>query len=268
MRFNLTLQIIGQNRILPINYQYPLHSWIYRVIQQANAEFSQFLHGEGYRLGDRQFKLFTFSQLNGEPYRIYKKEQRIGFYGNELQLGISFWIPEAAEHFIRGLFMGQQFRLGDRLSQVDFEVVRIEALPRPLFEEVMHYRTATPVVVSVHVPEHKHPQYRAPNDEGYAQRLLMNLQRKAEAVGLSLPMTSATAFHEGKLDFADEWKLDLSGPFRRKGIFVKQHTPMQNKIIGYIYHFEMIAPPEVQQLAYYAGLGEDNSMGFGYCDVK
>ncbi|WP_367281913.1 CRISPR-associated endoribonuclease Cas6 [Tunicatimonas pelagia] len=47
---------------------------------------------------------------------------------------------------------------------------------------------------------------------------------------------------------------------------VKQHTPQQNKIIGYTYNLTLTAPPEVQQLAYYAGLGEDNSMGFGFLE--
>ena len=261
MRFNLILRITSQQRVLPINYQYPLHSWVYRVIQQADAEFSRFLHNEGYTLEGRRFKLFTFSQLKGEPYRIFKKEERIGFYGSELQLGVSFWIPEAAEHFIRGLFTGQQFRLGDKISQVDLEVVRIEALHRPTFNKGMRYRTVTPVVVSKRVPDRKHPQYLLPNDKEYAQRLLMNLQRKAEAVGLSL--TAPTMVSK---ELAEHWELNLISPFRKKGILVKQHTPMQNKIIGYIYDFTLTAPPEVQQLAYYAGLGEDNSMGFGYVE--
>ncbi|WKN44380.1 CRISPR-associated endoribonuclease Cas6 [Tunicatimonas pelagia] len=212
MRFNLVLRVIGNHRVLPINYQYPLHSWVYRVIQQADAEFSRFLHDKGYTVGSRRFKLFTFSQLKGEPYRIFAKEERIGFYGPELQLGVSFWLPEAAEHFIRGLFMGQQFRLGDRISQVDLEVVRIEALPRPQFTETMRYRILTPVVVSIRLPEHKHPQYQIPNNNGYTEQLLKNLQHKAEAARLNLPEVA-----DNNRDFTEAWKLKLNSSFRKKG---------------------------------------------------
>ena len=265
MRFTLTLQMTGPARVLPINYQYPLHGWIYRTLQRAEAAFSRFLHDEGYRLGHRSFKLFTFSTLRGEPYRIYKEEQRIAFEGRELQLEVSFWLPAAAEHFVRGLFMGQRFRLGDVLSQVALEVVRIEARPRPLFIDTMSYRATTPVVVSRHVEGRKHPQYMAPDQEGYAARLLTNLQRKAEAVGVALP---AVVFHPHDTGFAEDWNFAVPGAFRKKGITVKQHTPEQNKIIGYTYDFTLTAPPAVQQLAYYAGVGEDNSMGFGYISDK
>ena len=291
MRFNLVLQITGAHRTLPINYQYPLHSWIYRVIQQSNATFSHFLHEKGYSAtrvpvdddhrvtsssrktatadetalvgkGAPSFKLFTFSQLTGKPFRIFKEEQRIAFYGSELSLGVSFWLPEAAEHFIRGLFMGQRFRLGDSISQVDLEVVRIEAMPRPLFSEVMHYRTISPVVVSVRTPDRKHPQYIAPDDDRYPTQLLRNLLHKAEAVKLEVSATD-----RGDVS-SEEWQLAIQGPFRKKGILVKQHTPMQNKIIGYTFDFALTAPFAIQQLAYYAGLGEDNSMGFGFLAVK
>ena len=260
MRFRLVLQVIGTHRVLPINYQYPLHSWIYRTLQRADADFSQFLHDQGYGTGHRTFKLFTFSSLTGTPYRIFRKEQRIGFYGDELYLGVSFWLPEAAEHFVRGLFAGQQFRLGDAVSQVALEVVRIEAMPRPTFAPVMHYQATTPVVVSTHEPGHKHPQYQAPDAPSYAERLLMNLRRKAEVA-----FTEATPTPNN--EWAGTWNFAYLGKFRKKGVTVKQHTPQENKIIGYTYDFTLTAPLMVQQLAYYAGVGEDNSMGFGYIDV-
>ena len=274
MRFTLYLQILGNLRVLPINYQYPLHSWIYRTLQQAHADFSRFLHDEGYTVGHRTFKLFTFSPLRGEPYRIFRGEQRIGFYGSEVRLGVSFWLPEAAEHFIRGLFMGQQFRLGDRISQVHLEVIRIEAQSRPLFTETMRYRTLTPVVVSAHVPGHKHAQYLPPDYPTYAERLLNNLLHKAEAVKLNVPTKEvarasvADISDKGPARLSEGWEFATLGTFRKKGITIKQHTPQQNKIIGYTYDLVLRAPPTIQQLAYYAGLGEDNSMGFGYLEAR
>lgn len=65
MRFTLILHITSRNRILPINYQYPLHSWIYRVIQTVDAEFSRFLHDEGYGVGNK---------MNGLLCKIRRQE--------------------------------------------------------------------------------------------------------------------------------------------------------------------------------------------------
>lgn len=270
MRFNLTLQIIGSGRTIPINYQYALHSWIYRVIQRADAEFSHFLHEQGYQQGEKRFKLFTFSQLTGKPFRLFKEEQRIAFYGTEgaapqLRLAVSFWLPEAAENFIRGLFLGQRFSLGDVISQAEMEVERIEAMPRPVFGEVMQYQAVTPVVVSIREPDRKHPQYLPPDNEIYTGQLMKNLQHKAEAARLTVPMVAIAG--ENKI-WTDGWRMKRTSPFRKRGITVKQYTTMQNKIIGYTYDVELTAPPKIQQLAYYAGLGEDNSMGFGFLEIK
>ena len=49
MRFKLTLLAKqNSNTIIPINYQYPTSAAIYKIIKKADAEFSSFLHDEGY----------------------------------------------------------------------------------------------------------------------------------------------------------------------------------------------------------------------------
>lgn len=256
MRFNLSLRITSRNKVLPINYQYPLHSWIYNVIQSANAEFSKFLHDDGYRLGNKKFKLFTFSGLQGEPFRIYKQEQRIGFYGEEISLQISFYIDQAAEYFITGLFKGQSFSLGDHISQVDFEVIRIEAMPRPSFQETMQYQCITPVVISYQPEGRKQAKYYRPEEEEYEELFIRHLVQKHA----SLPLPVLAGEHSLP---SSGWKFKLSGKSRRKGVHIKQHTPGHTQVIGYRYNFGLTAPVEVHELGYYAGFGEKNSLGFG-----
>lgn len=260
----------SHNRILPINYQYPLHSWIYKVIQSADAEFSSFLHDEGYRSGDcrsghKSFKLFTFSPLACQPYKIYPQEQRIELKGQEIQLQISFLIDQAAEHFIRGLFAGQQFSLGDTISQVDFEVVRIEAQPRPVFQSTMCYRCLSPVVISQKETGRQHAQYVYPEDPSYAALFLRHLVQKQLTVLQLVHEGGNQAWIEAVRRAAD-WQFRLRSKPRKKGIHIKQHTPHHTQVIGYLYDFELTAPPEVQEMAYYAGFGEKNSLGFGMCE--
>lgn len=261
MRFTLILHITSTKRVLPINYQYPLHSWIYKVIQSADEAFSRFLHDQGYGSGSKSFKLFTFSPLSCQPYKIYPQEQRIALLGEEVKLQISFLIHQAAEHFVRGLFAGQQFSLGDAISQVAFEVVRIEAQPRPDFTETMHYRCLSPVVISTKRGETPHAQYLHPEDSGYADLFLRHLVQKGAAVP---SLTADTNHTQVESDWAAlRWQFRLLSKPRRKGIHIKQHTSQHTQVIGYLYDFELTAPPRVHEMAYYAGFGEKNSLGFG-----
>ena len=73
MRFSLTLQVLSHNKLLPINYQYELYS----VLQTADAKYSRFLHDSGYLNGSHSFKLFTFSPLHIQPFRLHGKTQQI-----------------------------------------------------------------------------------------------------------------------------------------------------------------------------------------------
>lgn len=259
MRFKLILNITSRNKVLPINYQYPLHSWIYKVIQSADAEFSHFLHEEGYTLGYKKFKLFTFSPLTSRPFKIFKKDERIGLYGDEVQLQISFLIDQVAEKFIMGLFMGQQFFLGDQISQVDFEVVRIEAKPKPVFQEKMRYRCLSPVTISIKEEGKTHAQYLHPEDSRYTDLFIRHLQQKQASVPQLAHASSGQVWDE------NDWQFKLLSKPRKKGVHIKQHTPDHTQVIGYQYDCELKAPLEVHEIAYYAGFGEKNSLGFGMC---
>ncbi|MFP4097134.1 MAG: CRISPR-associated endoribonuclease Cas6 [Cyclobacteriaceae bacterium] len=254
MRFKLILHITSSKRVLPLNYQYPLHAWIYRTIEQADADFSRFLHDEGYASGSKKFKLFTFSPLSCRPYKIFRQEERIAFQGDEISLQISFMIDQAAEKFIMGLFMGQRFSLGDPISQADFEVVRIEALPRPEFKEKMRYRCLSPVVISVMETGKAHAQYKGPAHPEYEKLFLNHLAEKYKAV----PQLAGSI-----PDSPQDWQFRLLSKPRQKLIHIKQHTEAATKVRGYQYDFELTAPAEVQEMGYYAGFGEKNSLGFG-----
>ncbi len=49
MRLKITLEAKGAGTTLPANYQYPLSATIYKILQQSDADYSQFLHETGYR---------------------------------------------------------------------------------------------------------------------------------------------------------------------------------------------------------------------------
>jgi CRISPR-associated endoribonuclease Cas6 len=73
MRIKITLTRTSKQRMLPMDYQYYIGAWIYKVIGNANHEFASFLHSEGYRDGNKQFKLFNYSPLDFGKPKLWKE---------------------------------------------------------------------------------------------------------------------------------------------------------------------------------------------------
>lgn len=257
MRFKLILSRTGKRNFLPFNYQYELSAWIYKIISAADTDFSQFLHGPAYSSGSKNFKLFTFSNLNLQPFKIHKEHKRIEMLGQEATLEISFLIDKAAETFIKGLFINQHCVIGDRISQIEFVVGRIEATPPPFFKETMAYTTLSPLCLSV--PGEKHAQYLHPKDPLYGNLLIKNLTQKFQV----LP-TAATTIPEEPIELSTinfNFKL-LSEPKSRL-ITIKALTAQETKLRGYDFKFELTAPLFLHEIGYYGGFGEKGSLGFG-----
>src|SRR5437867_13261396 len=125
MRFNLTLITTASPSIISMNYQYPLSAAIYKIIQRAYNAFAAFLHNTGYGQGHKSFKLFTFSDIN-TPFKI--TGDRMQMLSNTARVTICFYMPQAAENFIKGLFMNQQLEIADKKSKATFVVQQIEAV--------------------------------------------------------------------------------------------------------------------------------------------
>ena len=58
----------------------------------------------------------------------------------------------------------------------------------------------------------------------------------------------------------------LSAP-KQKLVTIKPYTDNETKVRGFVYSFRLKAPVALQELGYYAGFGEKNSMGFGCGEV-
>jgi CRISPR-associated endoribonuclease Cas6 len=274
MRFQLTLTRLQGDR-LPLNYQYELSAWLYRVIQAASPEFSRFLHEQGYPLGNQEtatkrFKLFTFSHLRIPAFRVEREKGRIWVQSSEVFLQVSFCLEEAAEHFITGLFMNQRFGLGDRQSQIDFTISAVAALPQPTFAEKMRFRTLSPLCVSVTEERlgkqgvtRLMPQYRSPEDPDFAACLFNNLINKYIALAQhQLAGVGMSAQEEEPL-----LAFRLLSPPKEKKILIKANTSEETKIRAYLFDFELQAPIPLLEFGYAVGFGEKNSTGFGCVEV-
>jgi len=261
MRFTINLTRESQEAMLPINYQYELSSLIYKTIDRANSAFSAFLHQQGYLAFGNKFRLFTFSRLSFDKHKVIRASGRIHHIGKEATFEISFLVDRASEEFIKGLFMDQVIVLGDKFSQVTYAVAGIYGLTPPEFKEVMTYRSISPLFIRQKRADGGE-DYLQPSDKEFGNLLVRNLCSKT--VAYASQREGEVAADLQILDF--EFK--ALGKVYQNGVTIKQHSPYQTKLIGYLFEFELKVSPSLQEIGYYAGFGHLGSQGFGCVRVK
>lgn len=256
MRFELTLNRTTKQRMLPMDYQYYISAWIYKVLKQADHKFASFLHEKGYGQNETKlYKLFCFSRLNFGKPKLWKEKKLFEISAHEIKLQISFDVKEAATNFIKGLFMQQEFYLGDKFNGIDFKVANVAALPEPEFSKTMHYHLQTPWVVSFKTENDKHPQYLSPTNKIFKTLVIKHIVEKFNNT------RNAESF------LAEQIKLKLTSDFKRSSFVMKPGTKEQSRIVGNLFEFELTAPIEVHRLVWNAGVSEKSSSGFGWLEV-
>jgi len=256
MRFKLKLSIPDRNRktLLPINYQYELSSAIYKIIALGNEEFSSFLHEKGFIEKNKQFKLFSFSNLHIPKFgRI---DDRLEILSEHVNLIVNFYPIEAIEPFVAGLFSNQIIEVGDRKSTAIFNISGIEKLMVPDFSNSMSFKTLSPINISYLGQNKKHALYLTPEDSRFEELLINNLKNKYIAYQ---NFNNQPNFLTENFDY----ELSVGKDIRSKLITIKKDTPQESKIKGFDFSFDLKAPAELLKIGYYAGFGEKNSMGFG-----
>lgn len=260
MRLKLTLQTLHKPTFLPFNYQYPLSAAIYKIIKLADEEFATFLHNEGYSNGYKNFKLFTFSDIKTS---FKRNGDRMQMDNEHAELIVCFYISEAAENFIKGLFLNQQLQIADRKSKTTFQVIRVAALPGNIGKSpVTVLQPISPLVVG-RKNERGIYDFRSPEDEDFAECLLYNWLEKWAVV--------SKADSNSLQDLKDKIKIKVSFfkyPPQSRLVTIKAGTDAETKIRGFTkFKMEVVAPDELMQLALDAGLGLYNAQGMGCVEV-
>ncbi|MFA9370445.1 MAG: CRISPR-associated endoribonuclease Cas6 [Labilibaculum antarcticum] len=257
MRFELTLNRTTKQRMLPMDYQYYISAWIYKVLKQADANFASFLHEKGYGQSETKlYKLFCFSRMNFGKPKLWKEKKLFEISAHEIKLQISFDVNEAASTFIKGLFMAQEFYLGDKFNGIDFKVANVAALAEPEFAETMCYHLQTPWVISYQKENDKHSQYLSPRDELFDSLTVKHLVEKYNNT------------HQPKLIEPNQINIKRLNDFRRAGFVMKPGTAQQSRIVGNLFEFELNAPAEVHKMIWNAGASEKSSSGFGWVEMN
>src|SRR5438874_2287602 len=109
MRIKLTLNALRRATTLPLNYQHAVASLIYATLGQASAEFVMRLHGEGFRVDGRNFRLFTFSRLAARRSRV--AGDHLLLEDPTVSLQVSSPVSDFVSHFVSGLHRRKVFQI-------------------------------------------------------------------------------------------------------------------------------------------------------------
>ena len=256
MRILLTIQTEKTGAIIPVNYQYPLSSAIYRILQNADSAYSGFLHEKGYGKG---FKLFSFSDLE-TPFKIIG--DRLSLLTDTARLTICFHLPRAAETFIKGLFMSQQIYIADKKNKANFTVQNVEVINNGLenykddefIESVL--KPVSPIVCDLK-NEKGEIVYLSPEEDCYEEMIFKNWQEKVRSV---LEKTDADyLMHDAFMRV-----LYFKNPPKSRLIAIKAGTKEETKIRAFNnFLIEVKGRRKVVEILLNAGVGRFNAQGMG-----
>lgn len=249
MRIKLELSLVSKERIIPVNYNYPISSWIYKTLLESNRGFADWLHNKGYELHGKTFKLFCFSQLIGKTK--FLKPDRLEILDKKVFVCLSFLIDESASEFIHSVFQKNDFELGDKISKVKFQVNSITTNEKLTRKNEYRFKTISPICVSRATDQGKQAEYVHPYDKDYPNLIFRNLLNKRLASKKSLTLEK------------NEPSFEILSEPQSKLITIASHSERETRVRGYHFHFLVSGLAELIDTGYYAGFGEKNSLGFG-----
>jgi CRISPR-associated endoribonuclease Cas6 len=255
MRLKITFQH-DQGILLPWDYQYAVQQWVYKILEAADRDLATHLHDIGYVYEGKSFKLFNFGPWTCFPYKP-NGNKGIWFNNPNSSLSVSFLLPEQLSTFVSGLFKDQShtFYFKGKIS-IPISTVQIELLPEPTFVNgLVRYQLVTGARISVHKPDHAHAQYIGPEHEDYDYYFVQNLVNKHRS----------SLLYKGEADKEYTISMQVFEPIKTQKI----NVPKDGKVIemkGYKFGFELNAPAEIHRTLYYAGAGEECSLGMGWVE--
>lgn len=224
---------------IPIHYNHLIQSAIYAALPVDTASH---LHNKGFVVGNRSFRLFSFSRLTGK-FILDGKKNTIAF-PEEALLAITSPDADFFPPLINNLLTKNSLRLGKSLFNV--EEIRFD---RQLAEDDnLTIRTLSPVVSysTLLRPEGgKYTCYYQPGEKDFERLISANLAKKYEAFHGCRPP-------EGEV---------RARPLDRPRLHVTTYKGTVVK--GYSCRIRLNGPRELLQMALDAGLGGKGSQGYG-----
>lgn len=226
---------------LDYNYHYPLMIEIYKSLEISNPTLAKSLHDKGFRIENKTYKLFTNQFFI--PNAKYTKDYIFIKKGTRCKLIVS-----GLNKIVKNIVFGFMDKGNLNLNQNIFEVLSVENDTKVRFDNITLYKVRNPIVATKQ-NEKRSIVYINPLDQDFYKVLANNLKRKYKLI--------YDKDYEGDLYF------DIEDIFSIKKKLIKK-IKSEYMIIGY-HGFELYleANKDMQQVAYYCGLGSYNSLGMG-----
>jgi CRISPR-associated endoribonuclease Cas6 len=245
LRIKINLQ--SQHTIsLPIHHNTHLQGFIY---SNLNSGLADMLHSQGYQLGHRNFKLFTFSRLMGKM--SFNPEKGFTFYP-PVSLIISSPKVNILENLAQYLVRKKELFLGKNKVWAESIEVMVDKKLTPEVKIIM----LSPIVMYSTLYRHdgkKKTYYYNPWEKEFSEKLRDNLFKKFTLISDINP-SQDYHFHITPL---------LVNKSHEKIIFYKQTV-----IHGWMGQYQLSGSPELITVGYNAGLGCKNSSGFGCFEIQ
>ena len=252
---------------LSINYNYALSAAIYNLLRFGSPEFSQFLHGKGYSLNGKSYKLFTFA-LKLQDFRVVN--QTLNFISPLAELTISSpLIEDFIKNIVIGSFKNQRLEIYADYQKTVLNIEQAEIIPEPQYSDRMYFEMASPLVLSIR-KEHNgtlKPYYLRYDDDikTINDCLNHNLMNKYQL------LTNKVYTGDGVSIVWDDSYIQESVKKNKKlskKITITKFEDNPIDIIGINISFSISGDFELIRIGYEAGFGEKNSMGFGLVRLR
>jgi len=266
MRIKLTIRPF-HNVIVPVNYQYPLSSAIYTILNTASPEYSDFLHNKGYIGTDGKLrKLYAFSFLKFyPPKKLKNKKFHLNKHDTATLIICSPMLKDFIQNFVVGLFTHQKIEINSQGHRAPFFVERVETIEQPEFKKEMKFRMLSPLVVSTQIDTDKGLQtyYYRPFDENISEAMRQSLFKKYKTIYYKSPDNAELKFE------IDKEYIKRKGGEKKvsKLITLSEGNKDETRIKGFLSPFIMKGSPELMKTAWDCGLGDKCSLGFGCIDI-
>ena len=243
---HLQIELSSMNEgliVLPIHYNSAVQGLIYSMVQDEMPQ----LHDEGFDVGGRTFRLFTFSRVVGKVE--YLKDGQIAFH-SPVRVRVASPLEQFIVTLAKNLLNSESIMLGNNRVYVK----SLSALPQPDFSsgkvKVKAISPITAYSTLLTQDGKKKTYYYHPREQEFVDQVTSNLLKKAVCLNKNLEGLPFS-FRALKVSNKDA-----------KIIYYRDFV-----IKGWLGIYEIEGDPRLLKLAYSAGLGAKNSQGFGMIDV-
>lgn len=255
LKISLKVQKPTEKPTIPINYRYHISAWITDILHSSNKELSQWLAKNEFSPIDKPFDFFTFSDLN-----ISDKKCNLNYFTLDKDVfyfTISFCPIKEIISFLEIIFQNKTIEI----NTTKLVVEKVEILPEPVFKEEMQFHCISPFILSY--KDHTaniYTEYMYPKGERFFDLFFRSLQEKYK-------LCNSHIKNLPPLNETDKFHLEIINTPKSKEILTNVNLKYLTKIQGYLIDFKLKAPVDICRLNYYLGFGDENSNGFGCCEI-